>query len=89
MLLLLQDDFLVPNLSMEYETHPILREVHVGAMKKMIIMHLDKLVQLVYVSALFMRECNSVNKRFQVAAECHKEWRNHVRYVHIMSHDIT
>lgn len=43
-LLLSQDNFLVPNFSLGYETHPILREVHVSAMKKMIVMHSTKLV---------------------------------------------
>lgn len=33
------DDFLVPNFSMEYETHPVFREVHVEAMKKMIVIY--------------------------------------------------
>ena len=40
--MLLQDDFLVPNFSMEYETHPVFREVHVDAMKKMIVIYSNK-----------------------------------------------
>ena len=40
--ILLQDDFLVPNFSMEYETHPVFREVHVDAMKKMIVIYSTK-----------------------------------------------
>ena len=32
---------------MEYESHPIFREVHVGAMKKMIVMYSTKLATII------------------------------------------
>ena len=44
MLLLYQDDFLVPNFSLGYETHSFLCEIHVSGMKKMIVIHSNKLV---------------------------------------------
>ena len=37
---------------MKYEAHPVLFEVHVGAVKKMIVMYSTKLVQLVGVPSV-------------------------------------